>query len=127
MKDSKYFVGVLSGVVIALLLVLILSVNQPSPVLAQAAGLPGGHVTAVPWPSKQGDPILFLVDSQEEVVLTYIVYQTKGRLTYPLEFLAARSYKWDKKAESFNNSGPTVKSVREQVLKKEEISEEGSK
>jgi len=122
MKDSKYFVGVLTGVVITLLLVLILSVNQPSPVLAQATGQ-SGHVTAVSSETKQGDPLVFLVDSQEEVVLAYILWEAKGKLSYPLEFLSARNYKWDKKAESFKNYGPTVKSVRDTIMKKEEISE----
>jgi len=122
MKDGKYLTGVLTGVALTLALVAILMINQPRPVLAETGK--AGAITAVSERTTSGYPMLFVVDSQEQMIMTYLLQERKGRQMNALEFVSARSFEWDRKAGVFNNYGATVSSVREAVLKKEEMDEE---
>jgi len=124
MKDSKYLMGILTGVALTLALVAILMISQPRPVLAESSTGQAGAVTAVSSRTTAGLPMLFVVDSQEQIVMSYILQERKGRVMNALEFVSARSFEWDRKAGVFNNTGTTVKQVREAVLKKEELDEE---
>jgi len=126
MKDKTFLFGVLTGVAIVLAVAVIISVNQTRPVYAEGGVGQAGGVTVVTANFGANQDLLYLVDSEEETILAYAIGQgyQKGRGA-KLEFLASRSYKWDKKVENYNGIGISVKDVKEQVLRHEEIEEGG--
>lgn len=128
MQDNRYLIGILTGVALTLAVAVIFSVTQPRNAMAQAAGGgPGNasHVTAVTAQYQANQDILYIVDSKEEIVLAYMIHgagsRGGARSLGKLEFLAARTFKWDKKVEMFNPVGKMgVREVRQQVLKRME-------
>ena len=129
MKDKTFLFGVLTGVAIVLAVAVVISVNQTRPVYAEGGVGHAGSVTAVTATFGANQDMLYVIDSDEEVVMAYAIagpYQ-RGRNQTKMELLAVRSYKWDKKAEYYNGIGKSVTDIKEQVLRREEEPDGGGR
>ncbi|MBI2191827.1 MAG: hypothetical protein HYU36_07580 [Planctomycetes bacterium] len=131
MKDSRFLLGVLAGVGLALLVAILVSVNQPRLAYGESGPGQANHLTAVTGTIQANQDVLYLIDSQQEVLLAYVVYGQGGgagpKSAKKLEFLAARNIKWDKKLEDYGGTGPAkVSDVKKGVINKMENEEEGS-
>jgi hypothetical protein len=128
MKDSKYIMGVITGAAIAFGLCVFAFVNEPRALHADDEAASAGHITAVTANYNVGQEVLYLIDSQQETIMAYMVNGpasgVNNRADYrKLQLLAVRSYKWDKKLEEVGTSvsnGTSVKQIKMQVLKAEE-------
>ncbi|HUW34092.1 MAG TPA: hypothetical protein VM223_20995 [Planctomycetota bacterium] len=99
--------GILIGLVVVLLGVLLLQGpgkiagavdNEGSATTPRGTGIGAGGVIAVTGQYAQDNSVLYLIDTNREVVLCYACYP-KGRANVfrdpIMDFLAGRSYVWD--------------------------------
>lgn len=127
MKDSKYVMGVITGAAIAFGISVLVLVNEPRSLHAADEGSSSGHITAVTAEFTVGQEVLYVIDSQQEAIMVYMLNGpaagSKNRTDLrKLELLAVRSYKWDKKLEEVGTvaNDSSVKQIKTKVLKAEE-------
>lgn len=123
MKDQRFLFGILTGVGLALLVAILVSVNQPR--VAYGEGGPGqaGNLTVVTAHYQTNQDVLYVVDSQQEVIMTYVLWGPGSgegtKALKKLQLLAVRSIKWDKRLVDYGGYGEaTEEKVRKGVLQK---------
>ncbi|MEK6559940.1 MAG: hypothetical protein AABZ43_07325 [Planctomycetota bacterium] len=99
-------------IIIALLVMLLIFKNTTNYVVAQGDGN-AGHVFGVVGERLSNREPFYLIDTNEETIMVYEYFQGGG-----LGFVAARSYKYDKKLQEHGMPyGMSIEDVKAEIRK----------
>jgi len=132
MKTPGVLVAVLIGLIVVLVGVILIQESRFNVASAQEAGGVGvtaNGVIAVTGLYSSDQSVLYVIDTNREVLMTYACYtKTAGRTSMfqrPfLSFLTGRSYVWDatlvqRKGFHGQMESPTPAAIREEIEKRE--------
>ena len=112
LSDKRMTIGLAATVGVLLVLLIAVEIMNGSGVLAQVppSGPGGGSTMAmiIGEAAPNQDQPMFVVDSRNETICVY----SFNAGTHKFGLKAARSYKYDKEIEVYNNEKPAVKDVK---------------
>jgi len=132
MKTSGVLVAVLIGLIVVLVGLIVLQESRYNIATAQdagAAGVAANGVIAVTGLYSSDQSVLYVIDTNREILMTYACYtKTGGRTTMfrqpYLTFLNGRSYVWDATLTQRRGyygimESPAPAAIREEIEKRE--------